>query len=644
MTNARGVARSRRHGRRHHRLRRGERRLRESEERTRAIVETAAEGIITTDESRLVIEFNAAAERMLGFDSDEVVGRLRFDDLLVPDQLPALLELFDAHLPGGSSGFLGRPVAEHAFGAKDGAVVPVELAVTETVTSEGRLFTGMLHDISERKAFEKQLEHQATHDALTGLPNRALLAAELETTLARGARNRRGVGVLFVELGRMSLVTDSLGHQAGDQLLIEAARRLEAVVGAVGQVARFGGHRFVLVAEDLDDVGDAVDLATIVLAELDRPFVIAGEEALVKAAVGIAFATEGQGSAESLISNADVAMNRARRHAGTGFEVFDSEMRRWVDDRRKLEVAMRHGIDRGEFELYYQPVINLDGLAIHGFEALVRWNHPDLGLLPPDQFIALAEDSGLILPLGERLLRDACGQLASWQRAYPDRPPTVSVNLSGRQLERPDLSATVAAALLESGADPQGLDLEITETVLLDDVEAAATTLDGLKKIGVNLAVDDFGTGYSSLTYLCRFPIDVVKVDRSFVSQIGTQSRDASIVSVVVGLAQTLRMDVVAEGVETVEQLGARRPDCSTRRGTCSRRAAWPRPTACWPPAPSTRRVGHDAGGGDPHHPRPLASCATTAGSTSSPTCSPRTRCSTCSAPTTWGGRRSPRS
>jgi PAS domain S-box-containing protein/diguanylate cyclase (GGDEF)-like protein len=536
-------------------------RLRESEERTRAILESAAEGIITADENGTIIEFNAAAERILGYDSDEVVGRMRFDVMLDPALRPVMNQMFEDYLLRGQAQMVGEPASDVACCHKDGHLVPVEMAITEVVTSKGRLFTCVIHDISERKAFERQLEHQATHDALTGLPNQAMLIAELEAALNRAARHqgpkRGGVGVLFVGLGRMKVVTESLGHAAGDQVVIEAARRLTTAFadGGTATVTRFGGANLVLFAEDLDDVGDAVELATRVVAILDEPYRVGAEEAFITTAVGIAFAPAGMGIAESLVSNADVAMNRARSVGGAGFEIFDADMRRWVDQRRKLDVAMRHGLDRGEFELYYQPVMSIATGTIHGFEALVRWNHPELGVLSPIEFIPLAEDSGLIVPLGEAILRDACTTLARWQAERPEHDLKVSVNLSGRQLALPDLAATVARVLEETGAHARGLDLEITETVLLDDVEAAAQTLDALKAIGVNLAVDDFGTGYSSLTYLCRFPIDVVKVDKSFVSQLGTPSRDASIVSVVVGLAQTLQMAVVAEGVETAEQL-----------------------------------------------------------------------------------------
>ncbi len=292
------------------------------------------------------------------------------------------------------------------------------------------------------------------------------------------------------------------------------------------------------------------------------------EEALIQPTVGITYASVGDTTAEAMIRNAGIAMNRAATRGGGGYEVFDSAMRERVDSRRTLEVALRHGIERGELELYYQPVVEVRSGVVKGFEALVRWHHPELGLLFPGSFIPLAEDCGLIIPLGEQLMAQACEQLAAWQRDFPTLDPTLSVNLSGVQLARADLAETVRAALTSSGTDARGLHLELTETVLLDDVEAAATTLDGLKALGVGLALDDFGTGYSSLKYLCRFPIDVLKVDQSFVSQLGTGTRDAAMVSMVVGMAEALSMEVVAEGIETTEQLEALRGlDCRYAQG-----------------------------------------------------------------------------
>ena len=466
-------------------LRLADQRLRESEERTRAIIETAAEGIVTYDSQATIVEFNAAAERLFGYDSDEIVGKVRFDALLAPPQRDVVFSYFDGSLPdGGSSRGPSRQSIEVNCQHRDGTIVPAELALTDVFTSEGRLFTAVLRDLSERKTFEHELEHQATHDSLTGLPNRALLVVELEAALNRAAGRRSSMSVLFIELGRLKVVTDSLGHRAGDQLILDAAHRIERIVGPIGTLTRFGGGHFVAFFEEIADVGEAVDVATQIIEAVDQPFVIGDEEAFIRATIGISFAPSGASTAEALIGNADVAMNRAKVRGGAGFEVFDAEMRAWVDKTRKLEIAMRHAIERGEFELYYQPVVSITSKKVHGFEALVRWNHPELGLLPPADFIPLAESTGLIIPLGEWILQNACHQIAAWQKKFEGHDLHVSVNLSGVQLALPNLARTVDDALRNAQADPDRLDLEITETVLLDDVDRAARTLDDLKRIG----------------------------------------------------------------------------------------------------------------------------------------------------------------
>jgi predicted signal transduction protein with EAL and GGDEF domain len=319
-------------------------------------------------------------------------------------------------------------------------------------------------------------------------------------------------------------------------------------------VARFSNDQFVVVVEDLDDGGDAVELAIRVIEAINEPFMIGADEAFVNASVGIAFAPNGLGTAESLVGNADVAMGRAKDGSVTRYEVYDLEMRAWVEAQRKTEIALRHGIDRSELELFYQPVVALDGGEINGVEALVRWNHPQRGRLLPKDFMSIAEDSGLIVPMGEQILREAIAQSARWNEMATDRPMSVAINLSAPQLAHPALVDVVRSALDDAGADPSRVELEITETVVLDDVDAVVGTLGLLKDLGVRISLDDFGTGYSSLTHLCRLPIDTVKVDRSFVSQLGTGTRDASIVEMVVTMARTLRLDVVAEGVETEQQ------------------------------------------------------------------------------------------
>ncbi|MFN8039850.1 MAG: EAL domain-containing protein [Acidimicrobiales bacterium] len=526
--------------------------LREREERLRAIVETAAEGIVTCDEAGRIVEFNAAAERIFGYDSDEVIGVLEAADLLDIVQRDELVGAFQAYVAGRGEGLAALAPAEINGRRRDGEIVPLELALAQVDTSDGRLFTAVIRDISERKAFEQELEHLATHDSLTGLPNRALLIAQLDSALLRARRHRSPLAVLFVDIDRVKLVTEALGHRAGDDLIVQAARRIEAVVGSSATVSRFSGDQFVVHIEELDDIADAVEVATAIIEVVNDPFFVAGDDAFVAASVGIAYSPVGEGTAESLVSNADVAMNRAKEGSATRYEVFDSEMRAWVDARRKLEVALRHGIDREEFQLHYQPVVDLESGRITGVEALVRWDHPRLGLLPPGEFIPLAEDSGLIIPLGEWIVGEASRQLARWHGPHPDLK--VSVNLSARQLALPGFADSVATALHEAGADPGGLTFEITETVLLDDLEAAGRTLDELKALGASIALDDFGTGYSSLTNLVRLPIDVVKIDRSFVDDLDRGGPGTTIVATVVNLAATLELEVVAEGVETEAQ------------------------------------------------------------------------------------------
>jgi len=530
--------------------------LREREERTRAILETAAEAIVSCSDDAVIVEFNAAAERIFGYDSDAVIGRASMLDLFAPEDRERHRRYLSEYLAGAPPRVVGQRPQQITGLRKDGTPVPIEIAVTEITTGEGRIFTAVMRDLTEQKAFELELEHLATHDSLTGLPNRALLTAQLEAALGRADRLRLTVAVLFVEIDRVKLVTEALGHRAGDELIEQAAARLRNAAGPMAMLARFSNDQFVVVMEDLEDIGDAVEAAISIIESINEPFLVAADEAFVTASVGIAFALEGVGRADVLVSNADVAMGRAKSSSVTRYEVFDSEMRAWVEGQRKTEIALRHGIDRGEFELFYQPVVELETSTVVGYEALVRWNHPEHGLLPPSAFIPVAEDSGLIVALGEKILRGAIRQSSMWRNAPAgsSRPSNIAINLSARQLDSPGLVDTVRSALDDYGADPGDITFEITETVVLHDVETVVDTLGGLKGLGVRLSLDDFGTGYSSLTYLTRLPIDTVKVDRSFVSQLGTPTRDASIVEMVVAMARTLHLDVVAEGVETTEQ------------------------------------------------------------------------------------------
>ncbi len=420
-------------------------RLRESHDRTSAIVEAAAEGIVTCDDQMVIVEFNAAAERICGYDSADVIGR-PVSMLVADDHRERFLHYFEDYRSGGRSGRLG-PTELHIT-RPDGAVVPVELTVTDVHTSDGRLFIGMVHDISERKAFESELERLATRDQSTGLPNRVMATAHLSSVLERARRRRRPVTVLFVGLDRVKTVTDALGHAAGEELVRMAALRLSEVVEPVGTAARFGSAEFVVVSEELSDVAAAASLAERIATTMQRAFQIGDEEAFISADVGIAVSVAGEGTAEALMSNADVAYYQAKNRSDQSYDVFDAEMRAWVESHRKLEIAVRYGIERDEFELHYQPIVELESGRPVGVEALARWNHPMLGLLAPKEFIPLAEDTGLIVALGERLLVAACGHLARWQQRWPDT--FVSVNLSGRQLPLPELVPSVEQALADA--------------------------------------------------------------------------------------------------------------------------------------------------------------------------------------------------
>ena len=396
--------------------------------------------------------------------------------------------------------------------------------------------------------------HQATHDALTGLANRTRILDCLEERLLR-PEDVAGIGVLFVDLDRFKLVNDSLGHEVGDEVLRTTARRLAACVRPGDLVGRLAGDEFVVVCSGLHREESAVGLSERICRELATPMKVGGRDLVVTASVGVAHAVPGIG-ADQLLRDADVAMYRAKQRGRARTEVFGNSMRAELLERVELERELRVAILRHEFRLHYQPTMSLKSGAAQLVEALVRWEHPVRGLVPPDEFIPVAEDTRLIVPIGGWVLRQACRDLASWRREHPELAELqVSVNLSACQFADDDLVRTVAAALAETGLPPDALWLEITESVVMDGVERTVETLSALRSLGVHLSIDDFGTGYSSLSYLKRFPIDVLKIDRSFVDGFGSDPEDEAIVTAVVRLAQALGLETVAEGIENPRQL-----------------------------------------------------------------------------------------
>ncbi len=420
-----------------------------------------------------------------------------------------------------------------------------------------RLLARSISYAIERKRAEVQLAHQALHDALTGLPNRALFLDRLGQALSRMDRRDAHVAVLFLDLDRFKVVNDSLGHGAGDELLVDVAGRLQEVLRGGDTAARFGGDEFVLLCEEVDGERQAITIAERIAAALDAPFLIGDEEVFVRTSVGIALATgSAQARPEAVLRDADAAMYRAKERGGGVYEVFDDGMRERALRRLETENRLHRALLHHEFVLHYQPQIRMATGAVTGVEALVRWHHPERGLVPPVEFIASAEETGLIIALGAWVLEQACKQSATWCAARPDLPPiTVSINLSARQIAHPDLVATVADTIRRTGADPSTLCLEVTETAVMDDHEAAADVLLELKGLGLTLAIDDFGTGYSSLRALQRFPFDVVKIDRSFVTGIETSEQESAIVAAIVSLSHALGLRTIAEGVEEVAQV-----------------------------------------------------------------------------------------
>jgi diguanylate cyclase (GGDEF)-like protein len=408
----------------------------------------------------------------------------------------------------------------------------------------------------ENARLYEQVRHQAFHDPLTRLANRTLFRDRVDHALARTTRGLRSVAVLFVDLDDFKTVNDSRGHPVGDALLVSAGERLVSVVRPGDTVARLGGDEFAVLVEDVDDAREAVAPAERILAAFSTPFVIAGSELFVGASIGIAVGSAADRTTDELLRNADFAMYQAKSLGKGRHAMFEPRMRDAAVERLELATDLRYALDRDELILHYQPIVDLRTGATRGMEALIRWNHPGRGLLMPNDFIALAEETGLIVPVGRWVLREACRQARQWQEDYPVDPPlTMSVNLSPRQFSDPRLVASIAEAFNDAGLAPQALTLEITESVLLGDGDGTVTKLKAIRKLGVRLAIDDFGTGYSSLSYLQRFPIDILKIDRAFVDGIGAVEGNALVRSIM-DISRSLHLQTVAEGVERPEQQG----------------------------------------------------------------------------------------
>ncbi|HEX5709345.1 MAG TPA: EAL domain-containing protein [Pyrinomonadaceae bacterium] len=492
-----------------------------------------------------------------------------------------------------------RDIAERTDeikGLNEGLETRVAERTTQLVTANEEL----TREVAERKQVEQQLLHNAFHDALTGLANRALFMDHLQLALGRARRHESyRFAVLFLDLDRFKVINDSLGHMAGDKLLVQIARRLEAVMRPGDTVSRFGGDEFAILLDDLGDACEAETVAGRLQRELAAPCDLGGHEVFTTVSIGIALSSADYQRPEDLLRDADTAMYRAKKLGKARHEVFEQAMHARAMDLLGLERDLRWAVERQELFLQYQPIVSLDTGALRGFEALVRWQHPERGVIPPAKFIPIAEETGLIIPIGRWVLGEACRQMRQWQQLSPaDVPLPINVNLSGKQFMQPDLLDQIREVLRETGLDPRSLKLEITESVVMENIETATGTLEQLRALGVELGIDDFGTGYSSLSYLQRFPVGTLKIDRSFISRITESDGTAEIVRTIMKLAQTLGMDVVAEGVETEQQRAQLRSlECESGQGYYFSRpmdsdAAEAFFLTCFPPAgrlPQTR-------------------------------------------------------
>ncbi len=526
--------------------------LKEREEQFRSAFDHAAGMALVSLEGRWE-KVNQSLCEILGYTEDEMLAT-NFQAQTHPEDLGTdLNQLYQL-----TENNVGTSQTEKRFFHKDGQEVWVLQSVSLVRDDDEKPlhYIFQILDVTERKESEEKIYHAAFHDGLTGLPNRILLTERLSLAVERAKRHSTyQFAVLFIDLDRFKFINDSLGHQFGDMLLMQVAERLQKCVRKLDTVARLGGDEFAILLDGVEGLENAAPTAERMQEQLTTPFDLNGKEAHISGSIGIAVSTTGYQCPEDILRDSDLAMYRAKANGKACHELFDQSLHDHAVQQMEMETALRHAIENQELKIYYQPIVWLEAGQVSGFEALVRWQHPTRGLIPPMEFIPLAEETGLIVALDLYVLREACRQTVAWHRQFPSETPlTISANLSAHHFKHPGLIEQVAAILTQTGIDPRCVRLEVTESLVIDDPAQAAEILHKLKALGVKLSLDDFGTGYSSLSYLHRFPFDILKIDRSFVGRIEQDANSVQIVETIILLAQKLRMDVVAEGIETAHQ------------------------------------------------------------------------------------------
>jgi diguanylate cyclase (GGDEF)-like protein/PAS domain S-box-containing protein len=531
------------------------------------VFEHSTAAILVTDPAGYIVQVNNAFSRVSGYSSKQILDQL--PSMLTADTQQASHLAYVVKQLNQQGSWEGEVWLKRRSGEK----FPAWVGITAVKDDEGDLvsYVCFFSDISERKASEQRIHRLAYYDALTQLPNRTLFQDRLHSALQHGARHQEWVALMFLDLDRFKPINDSLGHAAGDRMLKEVAVRLAACVDSDDTVARMGGDEFTLLLQSQSAregaLKRAIHVGEQILASLAQPFILEGREFFVTASIGIALSPQDGNELSQLMKNADTAMYHAKERGKNNFQFYQADMNASALQRLELESDLRHALEQGEFKLYYQPQFSGDGKRLTGAEALLRWQHPQRGLVPPNDFIPVLEELGLVVQVGDWVLREACRQLAEWHEAKI-RVPKISVNLSARQFAEGDLHERIAQILQHSGIPAGCLELELTESILMEDVANAMLTLSSLKKLGVFIAIDDFGTGYSSLNYLKQFPIDVLKIDRSFVDGLPHGEQDGQIARAIIAMAHSLNLTVIAEGVETLAQLDfLRGHDCDEVQG-----------------------------------------------------------------------------
>ncbi|HLP98956.1 MAG TPA: EAL domain-containing protein [Sideroxyarcus sp.] len=527
---------------------------REAALRIAAIAFETDEGMMVTDKDARIIRVNQAFTRLTGYSAEEVIGKN--PSMLKSDRQDAQFFRSMWESLRRDNSWQGEIWNRR----KSGEVYPEWLNITAVVGKDGEVvnYVGTFIDFTERKKAENEIHHLAFYDPLSELPNRRLLLDRLRQAVVTGARNRTGGALLFIDLDNFKTLNDTKGHGIGDLLLVEVALRLQACVREGDTVSRFGGDEFVLLLEGMSDerAQAAVQAQVVgekVLAALNAPYILEGNEFHSSSSMGITLFINYKGSLDELLKQADTAMYEAKKSGRNTLRFFDPVMQDELEARAQLEAGLREALRKQEFRLYYQVQTSHSGCVI-GAEVLLRWFHPERGLVPPLQFIPLAEESGLILPIGHWVLESACRQIKAWEADMHTSELQLAVNVSGRQFRRPDFVAQVSEIIGSSGINPRRLKLELTESIVLDDVPDTIAKMHALRQIGVSFSMDDFGTGYSSLSYLTQLPLNQLKIDQSFVRHIGSKASDATIIQTIIGMANNLGMEVIAEGVETQEQ------------------------------------------------------------------------------------------